>query len=53
MVNILVVLGCFCTFFNFFKCLFIVEGERDRARAGEGQREKEAQNLKQASGSEL
>ena len=31
--------------------MFIFEGERDRARAGEGQREREMQNLKQAPGS--
>ena len=33
--------------------LFIFETERDRAWAGEGQREGETQNLKQAPGSEL
>ena len=33
--------------------LFIFETERDRAQMGEGQRERETQNLKQAPGSEL
>ena len=33
--------------------MFIFERESERARAGEGQREKETQNLKQAPGSEL
>ena len=38
----------------FFKHLFYYwETERDRARAGEGQREEETQNRKQAPGSEL
>ena len=32
---------------NFF-CLFIFESKRDRAQVGEGQRETETQNLKQA-----
>ena len=39
-------------FFNFF-LMFIFGTERDRAWAGEGQREREIQNLKQAPGSEL
>ena len=34
------------------KCLFIFETERDRVQVGEGQRERETQNLKQAPGSE-
>ena len=47
----------FCTliffFFNFFfQRLFIFGTERDRARTGEGQRERETQNRKQAPGSE-
>ena len=33
--------------------MFIFETERDRAWVGEGQRERETQNLKQAPGSEL
>ena len=33
--------------------LFIFGTERDRAQVGEGQREKETQNPKQAPGSEL
>ena len=33
--------------------MFIFERERGRVRAGEGHREKETQNRKQASGSEL
>ena len=33
--------------------MFIFERERDRAQAGEEQRERETQNLKQAPGSEL
>ena len=37
----------------FFKHLFIFETERDRAWAGEGQRERETQNSKQTPGSEL
>ena len=36
----------------FFNVLFIFETERDRAWTGEGQRERETQNLKQAPGSE-
>ena len=36
----------------FLYCLFIFETERDGARAGEGQREGEIQNPKQAPGSE-
>ena len=39
-------------FFKKFSCLFLFETERDRARVGEGQREGETQNLKQAPGSE-
>ena len=34
-------------------CLFISETERDGALVGEGQRERETQNPKQAPGSEL
>ena len=34
-------------------CYFIFERERDAARAGERQRERETQNTKQAPGSEL
>ena len=37
-------------FFFFNVCLFV---RRDRVQAGEGQRERETQNLKQAPGSEL
>ena len=37
--------------FTFFKSLFTFE--RERVRAGEGQRERETQNPKQAPGSEL
>ena len=37
----------------FFNVLFIFKTERDRVRAGEGQRERETQNPKQAPGSEL
>ena len=33
--------------------MFIFETERDRAQVGEGQREGDTQNLKQAPGSEL
>ena len=33
--------------------MFIFEKKRDRVQAGEEQREKETQNLKQAPGSEL
>ena len=40
-------------FFQFFNVLFISETERDRAWTGEGQREWETQNPKQAPGSEL
>ena len=40
-------------FFLFFYCLFIFENERDRAQAGEGKRQRETQNPKQASGPEL
>ena len=36
----------------FLKHLFIFETERDRAWTGEGQRERDTQNLKQAPGSE-
>ena len=43
--------------FVYLKITFIFEREkereRDRARAGEGQRDREAQNPKQAPGSEL
>ena len=42
---------CYCKYF--FKCLFVFETERDRAWTGEGQRERETQNPKQAPGSEL
>ena len=41
---------CFLCSAEVFKFLFIL---RDRAQMGEGQREKETQNLKQAPGSEL
>ena len=37
---------------NFF-LMFIFERDRDRVQAGDGQREKETQNPKQAPGSEL
>ena len=37
----------------FFNVSFIFESERDRVWAGEGQREKETENPKQAPGSEL
>ena len=37
---------------RFFKCLFIFKSQRDRAWVGEGQRERETQNLKQDPGSE-
>ena len=37
---------------NFFKVYSFLR-ERDKAPAGEGQRERESQNLKQAAGSEL
>ena len=37
----------------FFKSLFILERKRDRAQAGEEDREVETQNQKQAPGSEL
>ena len=33
--------------------MFIFERERDRARVGEGQRERDTQNPKEAPGSEL
>ena len=33
--------------------MFIFERERDRVQVGEGQRDREMQNLKQAVGSEL
>ena len=38
-------------FFNVY--LFLKERKRDRVQAGEGQRERESQNLKQAPGSGL
>ena len=38
---------------SFFFLMFIFETERNRAWVGEGQRERETQNLKQAPGSEL
>ena len=38
---------------DFFFLMFIFESQRDRARAGEGQRERGTQNPKQAPGSEL
>ena len=39
-------------FFNFFN-VYLFLRETDRAQAGEGQRERETQNPKQAPGSEL
>ena len=42
---------CFLKIFLMF--LFIFETQRDRVLAGEGQRERETQNPKQAPGSEL
>ena len=39
-------------FKNIFK-LFILERERESERAGEGQRERETQNLKQAPGPDV
>ena len=38
---------------DFFNLIFLMFILRDRARVGEGQREREIQNLKQAPGSEL
>ena len=38
---------------SFFLCLFIFERQQDRVWAGEGQRERETQNPKQAPSSEL
>ena len=43
---------CPLAIFFFFQRLFIFGTERDRAWTGEGQREKETQNQKQAPGSE-
>ena len=40
-------------FLNFLNVLFIFEAERDRAWAGDGQRERETENPRQAPGSEL
>ena len=40
-----------CVFF--LKCLIIFERERERAQVGEGHRERETQNPKQAPGSKL
>ena len=48
-----VCLFCFVLKKFFFQRLFIFGTERDRAWTGEGPRERETQNLKQASGSEL
>ena len=42
-------ISCFFFFFNVYSFL----RDRDRAQVGEGQRERETQNLKQAPGSEL
>ena len=43
-----------CSFFFFFFLMFIIfERGKDRDQAGKGQREREAQNRKQAPGSEL
>ena len=38
---------------EYFSSLFYFIFERERAQAGEGQRKRETQNLKQAPGSEL
>ena len=40
-------------FFKLFLTFLFIERERDSVRAEEGQRERETQNLKQASGSQL
>ena len=48
----LILVGAYFFFLIFFQHLFIFGTERDRAWTGEGQRERETQNRKQAPGSE-
>ena len=50
---LLVMRDCLCLFKKKFFLTFISETERDRARVGEGQRERETRNQKQAPDSEL